>query len=111
MNRIFDIEGALSQIYSACGKGDSDGALDIILDIVDDLLDEARFVDCDNLLSAADVTKLDETAIIGFLATTVVAKSQLTEREAFMERMLKELHTREEILFFAKIDGLLKGLR
>ena len=70
---------------------DPDAAIDKIINTFDDLLCEDRFVECDDLLRAADVSVLSSSHIVAILSVTLPAKRYLSYRTFFVEKARKVL--------------------
>ncbi|HET7501639.1 MAG TPA: hypothetical protein VFK02_11565 [Kofleriaceae bacterium] len=75
----------LSRIYELCARGDTDGALDKILDTVDDLIASGDLTGCDKLLQQVDVDRLDIPCALGFLSATHVIRDRLPARPGFCD--------------------------
>lgn len=96
----------LQVVYARVAEEDLDGAIDVLLSHVDDLLSDGRFEVCDQMLSVTDVDQLDTYLIVGFLSTTRRAAGHLPERRHFVDRCRMRL----AVLAPDRIDRLLSGL-
>lgn len=86
-------------------RGQTDAALDIIFDQIDEMLLAGEFDRVDQLLIEIMPGDFSVDLLLGLLTATLPAKNRLSNREAFFERVAQTLHDRGE----AK-DGLLVGL-
>lgn len=77
------ISTTLSQIYDLCKHGDTEGALDKILDAIDALLASDRLHRCDEMLRSVDIDLLDIPSVLGFLSATHVVRKKLRARSDF----------------------------
>lgn len=96
----------LDVVYARVAKEDIDGALDILISHVDDLLTDGRFDVCDQMLAETDVDRLDTYLIVAFLSATRRAAGHLPERRNFVDRCRMRL----TIIAPDRIDRLLSGL-
>lgn len=77
------ISTSLSQIYELCRHGNTEGALDKILDAVDGFLASDRLHRCDEMLRSVNVDLLDIPSVLGFLSATYVVRKKLRARGDF----------------------------
>lgn len=74
--------------------------------------------DANEILTKIDVTRLDSTALVGFLSVTYAAlwigsgkvgnvRHELTARPAFYDRVAEELRKRDE----DRVEDILRGLK
>ena len=81
----------LVELYRLSREGQKEFALDLIFQTIDGLLSRWRPGDCDELLRAADPTRLDTTSLVGFLNATLPAAARLLERPAFVAKASERL--------------------
>lgn len=86
-------------------RGQTDAALDIIFDRIDEMLLANEFDRVDRLLREIKLSDFSVDLLLGFLTATLPAKNQLSYRDAFFKRVEQLLHNRGEAQ-----DGLLVGL-
>lgn len=82
---------ALDRVRELDGGGETDRALDLLFDTVDDLLLAGRFGECDAILRSADAGEWSATLLVGLLTVTLPARGRLAERAPFVERTRAEL--------------------
>lgn len=80
--------------------------LRIIFNEIDDLCLNGEFSEVDNILKEVDVTKLNISNMVAFLAITLQARNFLKERINYFKRVKSRL----EEIDPERIDNLLKGL-
>jgi hypothetical protein len=85
--------------------GQTDAALDIIFDQIDELLLSRDFARVDELLSTTLANDLSADLLLGILTATLPAKSHLVQRTTFYEQVEAALRERGELE-----DDLLVGL-
>jgi hypothetical protein len=87
------------KLYTYCRIGDSDAALDLMLDTFDEVIEAGNLIRCAELLKAVDLKKVDLAVALGFLSATTAVKRTLTYRSELMrrvrDRFLLELDTDE----------------
>lgn len=86
----------LEAVYQLDRTNQHRRAVDVILDHVDDLLihsesSVAALVECDYVLTTADVARLSDSSIVSFLGITIGAKGILKRRRGFFLRSLQRL--------------------
>lgn len=81
----------LSELYAKSAVGDTDGALDMIFDKIDDLLEDRSLEKVNSLLASVDVARLDVTTALGFLSTTYIEKEHLRDRNQYSDRLQAHL--------------------
>jgi hypothetical protein len=101
--RIYWVE----DIYSALAKGQTDAALDLLLDRLDDALSAGDLAQCEEALVALDVGRLNIEACLTVLAVTRAARQELRGRASF----LKRAEGRVSELAPDRAEVLLQGLR
>src|SRR5690554_3245725 len=74
--------GWLDRVYSLVASGETDDAVDLIFDFVDDRLLEGDAARVDDLLVTTDVKRLDTTLMLAVLSITKPASDQLCNRAA-----------------------------
>jgi hypothetical protein len=70
---------------------DEDEQLDYILDHFDMLCYNSQFDQVDEILKNVNLTKLNKTSILGILAITKPAKTQLKQRQNFVKEVVQIL--------------------
>jgi hypothetical protein len=83
----------LEEVYELVADGNTDSALDVIFDTVDDLLEGMKDTECDALLNAVDVARLDVATMLGFLSTTAHAREALKARASYVSRVRLQLRS------------------
>lgn len=83
----------------------TDAALDLLYDNVDELLRGGRFAELGRLLDAVQTAEYSADLLLGLLTATLPARSRLPARAAFFERVQRTLQQRGELE-----SGLLTGL-
>ena len=73
-----------------------DSALDIIYDRVDELLHNAEFEQCAQILDQLDETRYSTDILLALITTTFPAKSRIRTRAQFLGRVSEELRKRGE---------------
>jgi hypothetical protein len=86
-------------------RGHTDAALDIVFDQIDEMLLASEFSRVDRLLAEIAPENLSVDLLLGLLTVTLPAKSQLSNRKSFFERVDQSLRDRGEARY-----GLLVGL-
>lgn len=99
--------GWLDRVYSLVASGETDDAVDLIFDFVDDRLLEGDAARVDDLLVTTDVKRLDTTLMLAVLSITKPASDQLCNRAAFLRRVEARLRLEEP----ERMERLLSGLR
>ena len=97
----------LHEIYERSRNKDTDGALDIIYEHIDVLLESQQFTIVDQLLESVDVSLLDVPTMLGFLSSTFLFKDKLIARKKYSQSVRQQLlvqRTGEEI---AQLESLL----
>ena len=95
----------LDQARRLDGLGQTDTALDIIFDQVDEMLLAGEFDRVNQLLVDTSVDEYSVELLLGVLTATLPAKGQLPDRCAFFQRVAQTLEARGGLQ-----DGLLVGL-
>jgi hypothetical protein len=95
------------ELYCLVSLGQTDRALDLLFDRVDDLLFAERLDECDALLVDLDLERLDPALLVGVLSITFQARRVLLCRAGLVDRV----EARLLVLVPDRIDALLKGLR
>lgn len=75
----------LQAIYASCARGDTEGALDQILDLIDGYIAARDLAGCDALLGSVEVERLDVPSTLGFLSATHAIAKQLPGRAALYQ--------------------------
>jgi hypothetical protein len=86
-------------------KGQTDAALDLVYDAIDEKLRNGEFQDVDSMLAALHVADLSCDLLLGVLTATLPAKSRLPSRRAVLSETESVLKRRGEYE-----EGLLTGL-
>jgi hypothetical protein len=89
-----DGDDPLGQVYRLSQSGSVHAAGDRIFDLVHSLLRDRDFAACDRLLMTVEPDKLEPALMITFLSTTLAARRELRERDAYFRRAMDVL-TRE----------------
>jgi hypothetical protein len=97
----------LTDVYALNEAGETDDAVDMIFDRVDDLLLDGEAPQVDDLLNAIDVKRLDITLMLAALSITKPAADRLQNRLGFVGRV--EGRLRE--VAGDRMERLLSGLR
>ncbi|MFO7561391.1 MAG: hypothetical protein R6X02_02005 [Enhygromyxa sp.] len=97
----------LASLYELVEQGSIDEAIDLLFDHVNDLLFDDRADECDELLQAIDLDRLDTNLLVSLLSVTLPARAVLPSRPALVERVDRRLTE----LAPARVDRLLSGLR
>lgn len=100
-----DPSNFIARAASLESLGSYDAALDLIYDSVDRLLREAQFALCASLLAEVAVSKCSVDVLLGMLVATLPARTRISTRAAFLNRVRSELLRRDE-----DVDSLLRGL-
>jgi hypothetical protein len=87
-------------------QNNEDKVLDYIYDYFDKEFRAGEFEACNTILVECDVTDFSLTILIGFLTTSMWAKSKLPNRPAFYNRVKKEIERREGVIQPGLLDGL-----
>ena len=96
----------LQSIYDLCRQSKDDEALGVMLAHIDDLLLTGEFEAVDAILWQADLSKLSTDAMVGFLSSTLAARSKLHDRAKFFILVRQWLLAHDR----TNVDELLKGL-
>ncbi len=102
------VPNVLTRLYGLVGEQQTDAALDLLYDAVDQLLHERSFDACSRMLANLDVGRLNVDVMVGALSITLAAKSSLPERPALVERVERQLR---QLLPENEIAANLEGLR
>ena len=81
----------LKDVYTNIDAGNTDDAMDMLFDRLDDMFLTGMFGVADALLSHIDVDRLDTTMCVAVLATTFCAKDRLKARAHLVRRVEKRL--------------------
>jgi hypothetical protein len=99
----------LKKIYTLVEQAETDAAVDILYECIDDLLLAGQFEDIDTLFTCIDLTKLNTEMILAILSVTAAGSKVLSERLSFGARARARLielgHTGD------KLEQLLTGLK
>lgn len=85
--------------------GQTDAALDLIYDQVDELMQRGEFDRLNSLLKTVNTDELSTDLLLGILTSTLPARNKLTERRSFFAAAKQSIDSRGE-----NEDGLLTGL-
>lgn len=85
--------------------GQTDAALDLIYDSIDELMRESLFSELDHVLSQVPVRRTSTDVLIGLLTATLPARTKLQNRGQLFRDVERELRERGEME-----DNLLTGL-
>jgi hypothetical protein len=85
--------------------GQTDAALDIIFDQIDEQLLAGKFPQVNDLLAKTSPDTLSVDLLLGILTATLPAKGRLANRRGFYERVQNALQMRGQLK-----EGLLVGL-
>lgn len=98
----------LHTVYRRIEQGETEEAVGILYDCIDDLLLSHLFESIDELFTRIDLTKLNTETVLAVLSITLAGSKKLKGRAAFCGRARTRLqqlgHTDD------KLEGLLKGL-
>lgn len=86
-------------------SGQTDAALDIVFDQIDEMLLAGKFKKVNQLLVDTETDNYSVELLLGILTATLPAKNQLQDRAEFYKRTARTLHSRGELQ-----EGLLVGL-
>lgn len=78
-------------IYKLVADGQDDEAIDLVFDYIDRKLLDGDFMNVDDMLDECEVEKLNTVLMLAFLAITYAARSELTCRDKFRQRVEKRL--------------------
>lgn len=95
--------GWLSEVYKLTAEGRVNAAIDVLFENVDELNSD----DCDQLLHAVDLNRLDTHLLVGLLSITLSRAADLTHRSKVVEMVERRL---EEIAP-DRVARLMVGLR
>jgi hypothetical protein len=79
-------ETLLTDVYRLAGAGEIDAALDLIYKTIDDMMFDGNLDDVDEILRRADVTSVDASIVLGFLAITLPVANRLKHRSAYFAK-------------------------
>jgi hypothetical protein len=99
------IDGFLDPILRLEAKGNTDSALDLLYDKVDELLKTGEFEKLNQILADSSPEELSIDMILGLLTSSLPARSKLPARADFFEKSEAAIKSRGEYE-----DGLLSGL-
>lgn len=95
------------RVENYCSSGQTDCALDMIYDVVDDMLIEGHTEPVDRLLRRLRVQHMDIATMLGFLSITCGDASRLPSRPAYLQAVRDDLRRRGEQ---DRMGDLLHGL-
>jgi len=98
----------LDQLYSLSEEGDREAAVDLALEIVDNLLCHDELAAVEEVLSLVDLQRLDTSSMVALLTITRGWRDQLRERPGFLRGVEKELR---RVKPRWRVRAMLKGLR
>lgn len=97
----------LEKLYILCESNNNEEAIDMLFDNIDDLLTYGKMNECDELLKAIKIDRLNITLLVGLLSITKGAAKYLSYKSTLddiVETRLCELTDSSEV------ESLLKGL-
>lgn len=95
----------LKQAQRLDGLGQTDVALDLIYDQIDERFRLGKFAEVDQMLANLDVTVYSIDLLLGVLTASLPGRSRLLNRPAFFSKVQETLRQRGELE-----EGLLTGL-
>lgn len=84
--------GWIEEMYALVAAGETDDAIDVLFDAVDDACLEGRFDDVDVWCESIDVTKLGPDLLVAVLCITHAPKPYLSKRAALFARIHDRLY-------------------
>jgi hypothetical protein len=100
-------EAWLGEVYSLLETNKMRKAIDVVFDNIDNLCCEQKFEEIDEILSKADLDRLDENLIVAFLTISFGAKNYIKQRASFYEKAkLKLLGSENENVVKEILNGL-----
>jgi len=84
--KVTDAQDLLNEIYELSDKDENDLAIDILFEAIDDSFLLGDFISVDNLITSADIEKLNSYTAVGILSITLAAKEHLYHRAQFLEK-------------------------
>jgi hypothetical protein len=75
------------RLYAYCRAEDPDAALDLMLDVFDEVIESGDLTRCDELLRGVDLKKVDLAVALGFLSATTAVKRTLPYRDELLRRV------------------------
>jgi hypothetical protein len=97
----------LDTVYALVAGSQTRQAVAKVFADLDGLMLSGHMAECDAVLVAVDVERLDITTALAFLAITLQAKERLSQRAALVERVESWLHRRDP----SRAARLMEGLR
>jgi len=94
---LLDIDKMLDRVYNLHASDKDDAALDVVFDVFWQL--HAKFDIMNNILSKVDLTKIDESIMVGFMVQTFKYSKQVPEHTAFCNKVaarMKEIGRSDE---------------
>jgi hypothetical protein len=94
-------------VYDLVRREKSPEALDVMFDHLDEMLSARNFLDCESLLAAVDIGRLDATTMVGLLSITMPARANLSTRAKLFDLIQRELTQSAP----SRADAMLRDLR
>lgn len=85
------INSLLNEVKQYCLEQNTDRALRLIFQWMNDQLIVENSYLCNELLTSIDVNDFDEDILVGFMASTFLASHLLPARSEFCDRVMKRL--------------------
>lgn len=99
------LENTIDRAIKLDQRGNTDAALDLLYDTVDDQMRKGRFDDLSNIFASANADTLSVDVILGLLTATLPARCRISERTNFFDKAKHSLAKRGLLT-----DDLLVGL-
>ena len=77
----------LNEIYLKDSEFSNHTSLEFIYTVIDDMLIDKKYVECDNLLAKIDIHKLSITSLSGILVVTLPLKHELPSRKSLFTKI------------------------
>lgn len=100
-----DLQELLDRLTTLDKSGDTDAALDVLYESVDNLLHDCRFAAVNKLLQDIPVNRMSIDILLGFLTVTLPARYELPSRAEFLSKVALQISSQGEVA-----EELLKGL-
>lgn len=97
----------LDEVYVLVSQQNLEGAIDLLFDRIDDLLLAGRMQECDKILRAVELGRLESNLLVGLLTATLPAAHSLPYRAT----LVVEIEAIFLKSFPERVNGLLSGLR